>query len=221
MLHRAASRDPIWLALYSLGTLLVVALINVVVVRQWTLVTTTSSQTHGVLLDGVRRTPAAVAVVVLLSLATGLWFVPLIGIPRAHWIWAAAVLSVPSTYLGVALSCAWVALLIDARGVFASLRYSFQLVLGNWWRTSTIYSVAFATVMVFCILVGVVATVIGQFVGTEDLAVITAIFAVAVVGLAAVGVPFFSAVILAVYADLEARRRGIQMQPQVADATSG
>jgi hypothetical protein len=218
-LHRFGAGDPLWWVLYAVGALLGIAFINAILLRQCAMAS--QAQSRPSLLDGLRKAPAAAGVFIILGLAVGACYLPVIVIPTAVRMWGLLALSVPAVYIGVAFSCSWVALLIGRRGVFASLRYSQHIVLGSWWRTVTIYSVALTMLGVFYSLAGVVAAVLVPFTGTRDLAVITAVSAVIAAALGAVGVPFYSSMALALYADLEARKDGTDLERRMAGAAAG
>jgi hypothetical protein len=225
-LHQFGGGDPVWWVLYGLGAFLAFASINIIVLRQGAMASGLPSVPRAAVRDGFRRAPAAFAVFMLLLLAVAICFVPLIAIPllkipRTYLTWGIIVLSVPAAYIGVALSCAWAALLISRKGVFPSLVYSVHLVRRNWWRTVTTYLVAFAMLAVLFVSAGVLAAVLIPFVAGGDVAVITAVSAVLVAVLGAVYMPFFTSVALALYGDLEARREAFEPEQRVAGAAAG
>jgi hypothetical protein len=101
------------------------------------------------------------------------------------------------------------------------MSYSFRLVSGNWWRLSTIYTVGIVMLLVFYVLSGVLAmAVVVPFAGAADLAVLTAVSAVVVVALGAVGTPFYSALALVVFGDLRARREALEVERRMAAAAA-
>ena len=216
--HQLGAADPLWWALYAAGAVLAIAFVNAVLLKQVAFASGFRLPARAALGLGMRRAPAATAVLALEVLAIGLCLAPLLGIPRPYLTWGVVVLAVPATYIGVALSCAWAALLVGNRGVPGSLRYSFQLTRGSWWRTAIIYLIGAAMLAVFYTLAGVIAAVFVAFAGTANIAVMTAVSAEVAAALGAVGVPFYSALALAVYCDLEARREGVDLP--VADAAA-
>jgi hypothetical protein len=157
---------------------------------------------------------------ILACLAVGVFLIPPLSLPAAYRVWGLIVLAVPATYVGVALSCSWTALLLADKGVLGSLIYSFHLVSGNWWRLTAIYSVGLAMLLVFYALAGVVAALVVPFAGAGDIAVITAVSAVLVVALGAVGTPFYSALALTIFGDLQARKEGIDLERRIAGAAA-
>jgi hypothetical protein len=221
--HRPAPRlgvdDPWWWALYAVGVVLAIAFVNAILLKQVAVASGSRLRARAALGLGMRRAPAATAVLALEVLAIGLCLAPLVGITRAYLTWGVVVLAVPASYIGVALSCGWAALLVGNRGVPGSLRYSLQLTRGNWWRTAIIYLIGAAMLAVFYTLAGVIAAVFVAFAGTANIAVMTAVSAEVAAALGAVGVPFYSALALAVYCDLEARRERVDLP--VAGAAAG
>ena len=214
--------DPLWWVFYALGAVLAITFINAILIGQ-------AAQARGVRLrwstawrDGVQLTPVAGGVFISILLAIAACFSPLMLLPRGASSSMKPLLAIPAVYLAIALSAAWVAALLGERGVAASLRHSWVLVRGAWWRTLTIYLIALAMLAVFYTLAAVVAGVLVSFAGTGNVAVITAVSTEVAAALAAVGVPFYCAVGLAVYLDLEART-GDEAIPRLAgdDAALG
>ncbi|HUI58793.1 MAG TPA: hypothetical protein VLX90_01140 [Steroidobacteraceae bacterium] len=220
-LHQFGGGDAVWWVLYALGALIGVALINAILVRQAAAASGLPSSARGALAEGLRRTPASVAVVLLLCVAVLVCFVPLLVVPGSWLIGGVLVLSVPASYVGIILSCAWPALIVGKKGVAASLRYSIHLTRAHWWRTSVIYSVGVAIVFVFVILAALVAAVLAPFAGVGDIAAISALSAVLAAALAAVVLPFMSAIALAVYGELEVRVRSAQSRGSAPGAAAG
>jgi|SRR5579872_4262585 len=220
-LHRFGSGDPLWWVLYGLGMFCGFGFINAILIRQATALTGSISSGRAALASGLRRAPAAAAVFLFLVLACLVWFLPLLGLPGEYTKWGIAVLAVPATYVGVLLSLAWAALIVAGKGIVRSLRYSAQIVRGNWWRTAAVYTVGFVMVFVFYGLAGVVAAILVPFAGTADIAVITAVSAVIAAALGAVCVPFYTALAIALFRDLEARHHAAEQQRQPAEAAVG
>ena len=213
--------DPLWWLLYALGAMLSIAFMNAILLRQWAFASGGKSEARAVFGSGLRQMPAAAMVFILALIGVGICFTPLLSVPRAYLSWGIVVLAAPAGYVWVMLSCSWSALLVGGRGIAASLRYSVQLVRGNWWRTLTIYLIGGAMLAVFYTLAGVIAAVLVALAGTANIAVMTAVSAEVAAALAAVGVPFYVALALAVYCDLEARKAGVDLEEPVAGAAPG
>jgi len=213
--------DPVWWLLYVSGAFLAYAFVNVILIRQASMASGVYLPARTTLIDGLRKAPAATGMLLLIGSAVALCFLPLVVVPRAYMNWAILVLAVPATYVAVALSCSWVALLIGRKGIFASLAYSVHLVRGNWWRTVMVYLVAGAMLGVLFVSAGVVAAVLIPFASGGDVAVTTAVSAVMVAALGAVYVPFFTSMSLALYGDLETRKEGTDLERRIAGAPAG
>ena len=220
-LRSFGARDPIWWALFVIGTLLAFGFWNATALRQHRTMMGAAAASGTDLRQGLRRAPAAALLLMLSLAAIGVFFLPAFALPQAHRLWAFVLLSVPAAYVAVALSCSWVALLLAEKGVVGSMLYSFRLVWGNWWRVTLVYSVAAVLLLVFCVLCGVLATaVLVPFVGAADIAVFSAVSSALVVVLAAVGIPFYWALLLMVFGDLRARREGLEPERRLAGAAA-
>jgi len=153
---------------------------------------------------------------ILVGLAIGIWFVPAIMLHGAGMVVAALLLAIPASYVFVRLSLAWVALLLTGKGAAASLNYSWLLTAGSFWRLSLIYTVAIILLFVLYVLSGVIAMVLALPFARGDMAVLTAVSTVVVVILGAIGTPFYSALALAVFGDLSARREGADLAQRIS-----
>jgi hypothetical protein len=117
--------------------------------------------------------------------------------------------------------CSWPALLIGRKGVIGSLRYSTSLIRGNWWRTVMVYTVAMTMIIVLSVTAGMIVGVLAALGAARDLAVTTAVSAVMVVASGAIYMPFITAMSLALYGDLQARREGTDLERRIASAPAG
>jgi hypothetical protein len=220
-LHKFSNGDPWFWVLYVLGVVLGFALINAIMIRQAAIASGSQSSASTALLEGLRKVPANIVMAVVAGVLIGVCFVPLLAVPRAYWSWAIVVLSVPAIYLGVLLLCSWPALLVGHRGPVASLRYSAHLIRGNWWRTVMIYLVMVTMIIVLSVTAGLLVGVLTQIVAARDLAVSTAVSAVMVVASGAVYMPFATSMSLALYADLQTRKEGTDLERRIAGAPAG
>lgn len=112
------------------------------------------------------------------------------------------------------LFLAYVALIVERAPVFRSFGISWTLIKNHWWRTATVYTVAIVIVCVFYVLIGVLdALVFAMLHSTSGAAtVVSQLFSIAV---GTVFVPFFPAVLLAIYYDLKLRRDGADLADRV------
>jgi hypothetical protein len=217
-LRSFANRDPLWWLLYVLGALLCGTLLNAIFVRQATIASGVPSMGSMALREALRKAPATLAMGLLILAIVGVCFLPLLVIPRAYWPSARLGLGVLALCIGVYLLCSWPALLVGKKGVVGSLRYSVRLIRGNWWRTVMVYAVAVTMIIVVSVTAAMVFSALTAFGATHDLAVATAVSAVTVVASGAVYMPFVTAMTLALYGDLQARREGIDLERRIAGA---
>lgn len=220
-LHKFNNTDPGWWGLYLLGLFLGFMFINATLIRQAAIATGSPGLGSSALLEGIRRVPASVAMAISVILVVGACFVPLVGVPRPFLVYAFIVLLIPGGYVCVLFLCALPALLIGRKGIIGSLRHSAHLVRGNWWRTVMIYLVVLTMIIVLSVTAGLIIGVLTQFAAARDLAVMTAVSAVMVVASGAVYMPFVTAMSLALYGDLEARKEGKDLERRIAGAPVG
>ena len=220
-LHRFANNDPAWWLLYLLGAFSGALFINTILIRQAATASGLPSVGRAALVEGVRKTPAAIVMGLLIVLIVGVCFVPALVVPHAYQALSFFALCIPGLYVAVFFLCSWPALLIGRRGVIGSLQYSANLIKGNWWRTVMIYTVAVTMIIVLSVTAGMIVGVLAAFGAARDLAVTTAVSAVMVVASGAVYMPFITAMTLALYGDLQARREGIDLERRIAGAPAG
>jgi hypothetical protein len=117
------------------------------------------------------------------------------------------------------LFLAYVALIADRAAVFESFGISWVLIKNHWWRTATVYTVAIVIVCVFYVLIGVLdALVFATLHSTSGAAtLVSQLFSIA---FGTVLVPFFPAVLLAMYYDLKLRRDGADLADRVNSLSS-
>jgi hypothetical protein len=127
----------------------------------------------------------------------------------------AVLLVLPACGVFLALSCAWPILLVTGRSAVDSLVHSARLTWGSWWRLTLIYTVGIVLLIVLYALSGMIAAVVALLVARGDIAVITAVTAVVVLILSAIGTPFYSALMLAVLGDLSVRREGADLEQRL------
>ncbi len=117
-------------------------------------------------------------------------------------------------YVSGRLFLAYIALIVERVAVFKSFGISWALIKNQWWRTATVYTVAIIMVLVFYLLVAALNALIFSLLrgsnGTATL--VSQLFSIAV---GSVLVPFFPAVLLAIYYDLTLRRDGADLSDRV------
>ena len=196
--------DPIWVALYTVGTVLAVILWMATLLRQSTVAAgRTASRTD--LLDVLKNAPAIAAISLLSGTAVAVLILPPLTLAEPYRSVGLAVMLVPAVYIFVALSLSLPARMLAHKGVIQSLMYSLELIRGNWWRTAAIYAVGLSIIMVFYLLAAIMAAMVVSDSG-NPMAIERAVSTTAVLAVAAVGLTFYTAITLTVFGDLEVRR---------------
>ncbi len=198
--------DPRWWVLDLVAALLVLWFIAAILERQVDYAAGVTPHFRQDLSSALQRTPTAALVLMLFLLAMGVCLAPLLIAPRAHFTLLATVLALPVLYLAVISPNATLAAIIGGRSVLQGCRHGWQLMRGHWWRTFVIYLVGVAVLAVLGALAGVLAGLIIALAGNANLAMMTALSAEVAAAVAAVALPFYAALALSVYRDLEARR---------------
>jgi hypothetical protein len=220
-LHQFNNTDPIWWTLYVLGVFLGITFINAIIIRQGAMASGAPSAGSAAFMAGLRSVPATFAMYVLIGAIVGLCFVPLMAVPHDYWLYSLIALGIPASFIGVSFLCAWPAMLIGHKGIAGSLRYSVSLIRGNWWRTVAVYTVALIMIIVLSVTAGMIVGVLAALGASRDIAVTTAISAVMVVASGAIYMPFVTAMTLALYGDLQARREGTDLERRIAGEQAG
>src|SRR5882724_1323090 len=215
---RFANTDPAWWALYLLGAFIAGAFLNTVLIRQAAVASGSPAAGSAALAEGLRKTLATFLMGLLIAVIVAVFFVPVLAVPRSYRSLSFLVLCIPAAYVGVFFLCSWPALLIGRKGIIGGLRYSVNLIRGNWWRAVLIYTVAVTMIIVLSVTAGMIVGVLAAFGAARDLAVTTAVSAVMVVASGAVYMPFITAMTLSLYGDLQARREGIDLERRIASA---
>jgi hypothetical protein len=130
----------------------------------------------------------------------------------------AILLVIPFLILMVSLMLAPSLVLLEGKGPIDSLVGSHKLVWGSWWRTAAILTVGgillFVIYLALALVIGLIVPFIGM--GTGDIMISTLVSTLLIsVLLNIVGLPFFSAMLLAVYWDLKLRKEGGDLAARV------
>lgn len=200
------SNDPVGFALYGLGALVAVILWAAMLPRQSAIAAGRPVAGSADLLDSLKRTPAITAIVLLAGAAEAVFLLPALALAPPYRTAGIAVMLAPAIYVGIALSFSLPALMLARKGVLASLAYSFKLVRGNWWRVAAVYVVGVAVIWTLCVLVATIAAMALSDNGADDVAIARAVTSAAVLAVGAMGLTFYSAIILALFGDLEIRK---------------
>jgi hypothetical protein len=214
-------RDPSFWLLYAIGWLLWVALCSLIVLRQYAVLGGRAPASGAELGAVGRRLPGLLLLFLGFTLASGVWFIPAAafrGFGIVSFVLALIVLAIPATWVAVMLSAAWPVFLLTGKGAVDSLGHSWRLVSGSWWRLAAIYTVGLILLLVLYFVAGVIAVIIAIPVARGDLTVAAPLTTVITVVLSAVGTPFLTALLLAVYGDLAVRREGADLAQRIAAA---
>ena len=203
---------------------------NAVLLRQYALATGHPVATGTELSTGARRVPGILLIAILMMLAIVATLIPLLlvaslmtvgsstpGLPLIWVIVGLCLLAlVSASWAVVRWICAGTAYLLTDRGPVASMRHSWQLTAGNFWRLSVIYTVGIVLIIVLYLLSSLIGGVVALLLAHGDVAVITATGAVVVTLLGAIVTPFYSALLLAVFGDLSVRREGADLAQRLS-----
>jgi hypothetical protein len=221
--------DPVWWTLYFVAVFGTIIMTNAVILRQYALATGRAADTATELSRSARKIPGILLIGILIALGIVACVLPagvLAGVlagasgiaargpgqASAGFMLSFALLALlPASWLLVRWSCSGTVYLLGERGPGASMRHSWQLTAGSFWRLSLVYSVGLVLLLVLYALSSVVGGLVALLFARGDVAVITAAGAAVVVLLGAVATPFYWALALAVLGDLSARREGTDL----------
>lgn len=128
-------------------------------------------------------------------------------------------LLIPGIYVMVALVFSTIAAIVDRKGPLESLRYSFELVRGRWWRTAVLLTiisiVAFVLYFLVFFVIGI-ALAIGS--GGQAQQVPWQVELVVSPLMAGVLMPLFYSLLMSAYADTKLRHEGDDIAERIAAA---
>ena len=203
---RSAMDDPVWLTLYCGGSVLFFVIWMALLLRQSAVAAGRPAGSRD-LLDALRQAPAIVAISLIASITVAVLIVPPLTLAEPYRSIAFGAMLVPAIYLSVALSLALPARMLIGKGVLQSLLYSLRLIRGNWWRAAVMYIVAAAIIAAVSLFVAVMAAMVLPNPSHADAGARAVLVAVAL-AVAAMGLNFYTAIVLSVFGDLELRRAG-------------
>lgn len=199
-LQETVVRDPLWWALYAVVMLVSILMWVVILRRQHLIASGAALAARAELFAAVARLPAVIGVYLLSALAVALGLILLL---------------VPGIYLMTALSMSLPLAVIERFGPRGALARSRELVRGNWWRLTTIFTVIVAIVLVIYALAGLGGLVLTPLLGTADLTVVAAVAGAILLVLTAFTLPLYTALLLVAYHDLKVRREGVDLARRV------
>jgi hypothetical protein len=207
-------RDPLYWGVNLLGTLLTLIFYAVIILRQYAVVM--GRPPAGEFAQAARRSPALVGLMILVGVSIGACLLPALLLSPPGRYALLFLLLIPASYVAVLLSCAFTVLLLTGSGPVASYLRSWRLASGSFWRLSVVYTVGVIVLLVFSGLIGGLAAFLAGILGRGDLALIAATAGVIVVGLSAVTTPLYTAMALAVFGDLTARKEGVDLEQRIS-----
>jgi hypothetical protein len=219
--------SPAWVGLYITGSLITLVLYAALLFRQHGMAVGRRLPAGVELSKALRKLPMSLGlllisvVLMLAAIAIG-WLVLLVAgialVPQNYGAIALVMLIVfaPLVYLLTPLAVAGPAVLLDDKGPLQAAVYVLRLIRGNWWRTTIVLTIALVLVFVFYGVAMVIVGMVLPLVGATDFATVTAATGVVYVVLGSVGLPFFSATLLATYGELKVRKEGLDLEQRVA-----
>ncbi len=224
LLRPPTEKGALWWLVFVSSTLVNVLLAVALLYRQWQLAQGRPGPLAADLRAALRLWPGVLATTLLVLL--------LIALPvaagAAAWVvfdWPAriaplAALAVLLGWLLVPLFLAVQVQVIEGHSAPATLRRTFALVRGQWWRTTLALTVGGIVVLVFYSVGGLIGLLIAQLLGGADLAVFSVVTTVVTALLGGLFLPFYTALTLVIVLELQLRRDGADLGARL-DALAG
>ncbi|HXO64379.1 MAG TPA: hypothetical protein VN882_06735 [Steroidobacteraceae bacterium] len=216
-----AVKDPRWLLFDGIGLAIAMFLCSAMLLRQRALVTGGAAALAPELTAVLRRAPALMLLVVLWVAVVLACLLPALAFGQPLNIVVAIVMLVPASFIMLALCASWPSLILTGRSAAASLVHSWHLTSGSLWRLSAVFTVAIVLVFVLELLITVVTGLISLLVAHGDVAIIMAATETVLVILHAIVMPFYTALLLAVFGDLCVRKEGTDLAQRISVAAAG
>lgn len=199
----AAIWDPVYWLIYVISLALIMWAVGALYLKQYSIGVDAQVSIGTALQTSLGRLLPLVLMVLLFSIAL------LVGL---------ALLAIPGLILMVSLMLATNLVMFEGKGPLDALIGSHKLVWGNWWRTAAILTVGTILVFVIYLTVALILGIITPFIGLSvaDIAVYSLISGLLVAVLMSLLVmPFFSALLIALYWDLKLRKEGGDLAARV------
>jgi hypothetical protein len=219
--------SALWIVLYLIGATIMLVMYSALLYRQHGIAVGQRAGTSVEVSRAVRRLPAYLGLILLGVLILGIMAIlpgVVLGLMGISFLTQnylllgliGLVLAIPLVYVLTPLSLAPPSVLLDGKGPWRALRYVLRLIRGCWWRVSVVLAIAFVLILVFYGVAMVIVGMVLPLTGQTDIAAVTAATGVVYVVLGSVGMPFFSAVLLATYGELKVRKEGLDLEQRVA-----
>lgn len=220
---RFGGGDPVWIALFVVGILFTLYLWIALILRQYSISVGQPASMRQELRQALRRLPPYLLLLLVglgiallaglvvggVYIATGRNNVPMI-------VAGLLIVSIPVAYVLTPVTLATPAVVLDGKNGFSAVAYAARLVRHNWWRATTVLTVAVVVLVVFYLVTTVLVMLALPLFARVDLASITAATTVVYVVLGGVSLPYVNGTVLALYGDLKIRREGLDLEQRVA-----
>ncbi len=196
--------DPVWVTLYTVGSLLFLILWMAMLLRQAS-VAAGRPPGKSDLLEALKQTPAIAGICLIIGGVLLVLIAPPLTLAEPYRSIGFGVMLLPTVYLSVALSLALPARMLAGKGVLQSLAYSLRLIRGHWARTALLYLVGSCIIIAVYLFTAVMVAMILPDAGRAQAAA-RAVMAAVVLADGAMALIFSTAMMLTVFADLELRQ---------------
>ena len=149
-----------------------------------------------------------------IAVPVGLLFVVLAGVSVAGRIAIGLVAFLFVCFVLGKIILATIILVIEDKGATESLRRSWTITTGHWWRIATIFSVLIFIVVVVFLVVGVIAGIVGTSLGPKSGMSAVFVQLITLLGNTLIS-PLSVAVSVAIYYDLKLRKEGADLAGRV------
>ncbi len=196
--------NPVWITLYTAGSILFFILWMAMLLRQ---AAVAAGRPPGAsdLLDALKQAPAILAICLIGSTVILLLIAPPLTLAEPYRSIGFGVMLLPAIYISIGLSLALPARMLTHKSVMQSILYSLRLIRGNWWRSAALYVIAVAIIAAGYLFTAVMVAMILPGAGRAEAAARAGMTAV-VLAVGAMGLIFYTAILLSLFGDLELRQ---------------
>jgi hypothetical protein len=206
--------DPRFWLLNAAAIVLTLVFYAAVLLRQRGLLADRS--VGGELSVSLRRTPAMIGLFVLMTITGAACFLPALLVHGVALLGVFLLALLALSYVLVALSSAFIVLLVEGVGPLESYLRSWRLTDRSFWRLSLVYTVGIVVLIVMSAIITMLAALLAAMVGRGDVVLTAAAMGVTVIALKAFTTPFYTALGLAVFGDLTARKEGTDLEQRIS-----
>ena len=198
----AVFSDPVYWLVYVVSMALTISAMGALYLQEYAIGTGGEMSVGEAVQAALGRAASLVGAMVLLTIALTIGFLLLI---------------VPGLILMVSLMLAINLVLFENKGPIDALTGSHKLVWGNWWRAAAILTVGGIIALVIYMAAAVVMAVVTPFIGLGVDVVMYSLISGLLTGVLMylLVVPFFAALLIALYWDLKLRKEGGDLAARV------